>query len=59
MAGLRAQTLMFALVTALAILDRTFVGANFEEAMVVTWGKDHIGMSNGNLRLVLDKSAGI
>lgn len=59
MAGLRAQTLMFALVTALAILDRTFVGANFDKAMVVTWGKDHIGTSNGNLRLVLDKSAGI
>ncbi|KAF3604323.1 hypothetical protein F2Q69_00033286 [Brassica cretica] len=58
MAGLRVQTLIFVLVTALAILDRTFVEANFDKNFIVTWGKHHIGTTNGNLRLVLDKSAG-
>ncbi|CAG7886827.1 hypothetical protein BRARA_A00835 [Brassica rapa] len=58
MAGLRVQTLIFVLVAALAILDRTFVEANFDKNFIVTWGKHHIGTTNGNLRLVLDKSAG-
>lgn len=59
MAGLRAKTLMFVLVAALATLDRTFVEADFAKNMIVTWGKDHIGMTGDNLRLVLDQSAGI
>ncbi|KAG2240104.1 hypothetical protein Bca52824_091106 [Brassica carinata] len=58
MAGLRVQTLIFVLVAALAILDRTAVEANFDKNFIVTWGKNHIGTTNGNLRLVLDKSAG-
>ncbi|CAN8326361.1 unnamed protein product [Cochlearia groenlandica] len=58
MAGLRAQTIMFTLVFALAILDLKFVNADFKKNMIVTWGKEHIGMSGDNLRLVLDKSAG-
>lgn len=59
MAGLPVQTLIIVLVTALAILDRTVVEANFDKNFIVTWGKHHIGTTNGNLRLVLDKSAGI
>ncbi|CAL9227238.1 unnamed protein product [Arabidopsis halleri] len=58
MAGLRAKTLIFVLVAALATLDRTFVEADFSKNMIVTWGKDHIGMTGDNLKLVLDQSAG-